>query len=137
MANGMRLIPFVVDKKLYVDFHVKFSAVVDSMQASGCKLAVDFSSIQDESFSVHRLLGVDLLKFLDPMQLTCFMNVSAFRLPQGLVPFGGVADFLVLETITQVNRAFDIHYNLIIMLQDEILPFFDEQKLPSRVPDSK
>lgn len=105
LLNGKKSIPFLVDEKLDLDFYVVgLNAVVNIIQASGFKLAVDFSGVHDHSFSVQGLLGVDLLKVLGPMQLTSLMNGSAFRFLQGLVPFGNVADFLAPETVTQENR---------------------------------
>ena len=64
------------------------------MQASGCKLAADFSSVHEDTMSVNGLLGVDLLKYLAPMKLSRFMNGAAFKLAQGFIPFSNLEDFL-------------------------------------------
>lgn len=54
--NGMKSIHFLVDEKLNLHVHVVgLRAAVGSMQASGFKLAMDFSSVQDDSFSVQGL----------------------------------------------------------------------------------
>ena len=80
-----------------MDLTFKFkelSNAVFNMQASGCKLVVDFSSLHEDTVSVNVLSGVDLLKYLAPMKLTRFMNGAPFELAQGLVPFGNIEDFL-------------------------------------------
>ena len=52
-------------------FKVKgLSNAVLNMQASGCKLAADFSGVHEDSVSVNGLSGADLLKDLAPMKLS-------------------------------------------------------------------
>ena len=79
MDKDMDHLPFKVE--------VLSNAVFD-MQASGCKLAADFSSVHEDTVSVSSILGVDLLKYLVLMKLSRFMNGEAFELAQGFVLFG-------------------------------------------------
>ena len=64
------------------------------MQTSSCKLAADFLSVREDIVSVCGLSGVESLKFLAPMKLSCFMKGAAFELVQGFVHFGNMGDFL-------------------------------------------
>ena len=89
-------IPFLVDKDMdNLTFKVKeISNAVFNTQASGCKLAADFSSVHEDTLSVSGILGVDLLKYLTPMMLSRFMNGAAFELAQGFDPLSNIEDFL-------------------------------------------
>ena len=70
------------------------STAVRNIITGGSKLAVDFSCVCNDCLSVHGLLGVDVLKYKEAMQLIHFMKGSAFEFLQGIVPFGNVSDFL-------------------------------------------
>ena len=93
--DGVCSIPFRVDKDMDITFKVKeLSNAMFNMQASGCNLAGDFSSVHKDTVSVCSFLGVDFLKYLGPMKLSRFMNGAAFQLAQRFVHFGNIEEFL-------------------------------------------
>ena len=95
LPNCVCSIPFLVDRDMNLIFKInELCNPVFNMQASGCKLAADFSSVHEDTVSVSGILGVNLLKYLAPMKLSRFMNGAAFELAQGFVPFSNLEDFL-------------------------------------------
>ena len=54
----------------------------------------DFSCVRNDGLSLHELVGVDVVKYTRRRQLIHFLKGSAFKFPQGIVPFGNVSDFL-------------------------------------------
>ena len=88
-------VSFLVDECLDLQFHVKgLSAAVRNIIAGESKLVVDYSYVCNDCLTVHGLIGVDVLKYMGPMQLIHFMKGSAFEFPQSIVPFGNASDFL-------------------------------------------
>ena len=95
LPDGVCSIPFLVDRDVDLTFKVKeLSNAVFNMQVGGCKLAADFSSVQEDTVSVSGILDIDLLKYLVPMKLSRFMNGAAFELAQGFDLFGNIEGFL-------------------------------------------
>ena len=83
-------VPFLVDKCLDLQFHVKgLSAAARNIITGGSKLAVDFSYVRNDCLSEHGLIEVYVLKYIGPMQLIHFIEF-----PRGIVPFDKVSDFL-------------------------------------------
>ena len=86
----------MIDEFLDLQFHVKgFSAAGRNIIVGGSKLVVNFYCVHNDYLSVHGLIGVDVLKYMGPMQLINFIKGFAFEFPQGVVvPFGNVSNFL-------------------------------------------
>ena len=78
--------------------------------ASESKLAVDFSCVRNDCFSVHALIGIDVLKYFGPMQLIHFMKGSTFEVPQGIVHFSNMSDFLCPAVDTTNSGVSSINY---------------------------
>lgn len=95
LPNFEYSVPFLIDKGLALLFHAKaFATAVENIITDGSKLAADLSGVHDDYISVHGLIGVNMLKYMGAMHLIHFMNRSAFKFPQGIVPFDDVKDFL-------------------------------------------
>ena len=115
-------IPYLVDKDMDLTFKVKkLSNAMFNMQASGCKLAADFSSVHEDTVSVSGILGVDLLKYLAPMKLSHFMNGEDFELAQRFVPFSNIEDFLPVQKSSVDRQICGINYSRVISQNSDCL----------------
>ena len=75
LAKCTRKIPFLIDDDIDMEFDVPgLQAAVKDLSEKAVKLAADFSGVRNDTIHVHRLLGVDMLQYFQPMRLINFMD---------------------------------------------------------------
>lgn len=92
--SGTRSLPILIDNQFNIRFDVDcFHLITKNMKNLNFKLAGKFAKNTD-TILVHGLLGVDLIQFMKPMHLIKCMGGTAWKLPNGIIPFGNVNNFL-------------------------------------------
>ena len=105
---------FLIDDGINLEFHVAgLWDAIENILKSSYRLAADFISIHNDSISMHGLLGIDILKYMGPIQLINFMN---FEFSQGIVPFENVADLKCpnSNTVNLVSNTCDLSYGQVV-----------------------
>ena len=109
-------LPVLVDEEFDLKFHVSdFATVISNVEKLGFKLAADFDR-ESNLIEVNGLIGVDLIQYMKPMEVIDCMYGSAWRIPQGVIPFGNAQNFLYRSQITPSEGFQESvnHYNTVI-----------------------
>lgn len=97
--EGLRSVSFLFDGNLDLSFRINgLNSLIEDLKRHKVKLATDFSELRNDTLPVYGLLGVDVIKFLGPMNLNKFREGHVWEFPQGMVLFGNIADFRSLRT---------------------------------------
>lgn len=89
-----RSLPVLVDDDFDIEFNLNgFHNVVENLIGLNYKLAANFGGGKGP-IPIHGLLGVDLIQFMGPMQMIKCMDGFAWQIPEGVIPFGSVQNFL-------------------------------------------
>ena len=96
----------LIDDQFDINFNVKgLGQAVSNLRDKGFKLAADYND--GDLVKVHGLIGVDIIQYLKQNQMINCINGSALKLPQGIIPFGNVNNFLYPDqlNLTSVEPA--------------------------------
>ena len=80
--------PILVDEDFNLEFNVSdFPNVISNIKNLGFKFAADLDE-ESSLVKVDGLIGVDLIQYMDSMEIIECMYGSAWQIPQGIIPFG-------------------------------------------------
>ena len=109
-------LPILVDEDFNLEFNVSdFPNVISNIKNLGFKFAADLHE-ESSLVKVDGLIGVDLIQYMDSMEIIECMYGSAWQIPQGIIPFGNAQNFLYRSQITpsEVSQENVNHYSTII-----------------------
>ena len=91
----------LVDNQFDISFKVRgLGQAVSNIKAKRHRLAAEYDG---DCVTVHGLIGVDIIQYLKPNQMIDCLNGSAWRLSQGIIPFGNINNFLYADQRTQIS----------------------------------
>ena len=121
VADKNLCLPFLMDDAFDLNFSVdNFSLAIANIKQLGFKLAANLDPNTDH-IKVHGLIGVDFLQFMSKCEVIKIMNGIAWRIPQGVIPFGDTRHFLHRNQIKPVNGNSNLNY-VTIMSQAPTVP---------------
>ena len=95
-------LPILVDDSFNINFQIEeFPLVLSNLKQLNLKLSADFDN--SEFIKVKGLIGVDLIQFLQPINIVDCMCGSAFSLYNGISPFGNILNFLHYSQVKPVS----------------------------------